>query len=162
MLTTGNINKLIQESSFRLMAGLIFVFGIFILNALFIDGNDGVGLRLSGLGLMALLLFLSKSKWAKQAYKYELSCIITSVSLRASGLIKFSKLALLSASAFISKALEKVRLIAVNHVNFTFVTAIKTVFASYLAAKARLKSALRAIAQTLTPKLLLIPVALRA
>ena len=144
------------------MAGLIFVFGTFILNVLFIDGNDGVGLRLSGLGLMALLLFLGKSKWAKKTYKFEFSCIITSVSLRASGSIKFSKIILLAASAFITKTLEKVRLLVVNHVNFTVVTGIKTVFASFLAAKARLKSALRTIALTLTPKLLLIPSALRA
>ena len=162
METNENIKKFTLESSFKLMAGLVLVFGVFILNKLFIDGNDGVLLRISGLGLMALLLVLSKFKWAKQAYNYELACIISSVSLRPSGLIKFSKLVLLAASIFISKAFEKVRLLVVNHVNVTVATFTKTVFSSYLAAKARLKSALRAIVQTLTPKLLLIPTARRA
>ena len=144
------------------MAGLVVVFGIFILNELFIDGKDGVVLRISGLGLMALLLILSKFKWAKQAYKYELSCIISNVSLRSTGLIKFSTLVLFAASICTSKALEKVRLLVVKHVNTTVATFTKTVFSSHLAAKARLKSALRAIVQALTPKLLLIPSARRA
>ena len=162
METTGNIKQFILESSVKLMAGLILVFGIFILNELFIDGKDGVVLRISGLGLMALLLILSKFKWAKQAYKYELSCIISNVSLRSSGLIKFSTLVLFAASIFTSKAFEKIRLLVVKHVNTTVATFARTVFSSYLAAKAHLKSALRAIVQTLTPKLLLIPTARRA
>ena len=162
MVTTENIKQFILESSFKLMAGLVVVFGIFILNELFIDGKDGVVLRISGLGLMALLLILSKFKWAKQAYKYELSCIISNVSLRSSGLIKFSTLVLFAASICTSKALEKVRLLVVKHVNTTVATFARTVFSSYLAAKAHLKSALRAIVQTLTPKLLLIPSARRA
>ena len=162
MVTTKNIKQFILESSFKLIAGLVLVFGIFILNELFIDGKDGAVLRISGLGLMALLLFLSKFKWAKHAYKYELSCIISNVSLRLSGLIKFSTLVLFAASICTSNTFEKVRSLVVTHVNTTVATFTKTVLSSYLAAKARLKSALRAIVQTLTPKLLLIPSARRA
>ena len=162
MPTSENMKKFIQQSMFRLIAGLIFVLGAFILAEVFFVGHDGVGLRLSALGQLVLLLFLFKSKWAKQAYKYELSCIITALSFGASGSIKFSQSVLLAASICFSKVLEKVRLLVLNLFNFKVVTGIKTVFASYFEAKAHLKSALRAIAVTLTPKLLPVPSADRA
>ena len=162
METIENIQKFIRRSSFKLITGLIAVCGIYLLKVIFIDDIDSLLLRFSNLALMGLLLFLFRSKRAKQDYRYELSCIITSVSLRASGLIKFSTLVLFAASIFTSKAFEKIRLLVVKHVNTTVATFARTVFSSYLAAKAHLKSALRAIVQTLTPKLLLIPAARRA
>jgi hypothetical protein len=152
----------IQQSTFRLLAGLILVLGAFTLAEVFFMGNDDLGLRLCVLGQLVSVLFLLKSKWAKQAYKYELSCIATSFSLGASELIKFSQSALLAASILLSKILEKASSLLLDLFKINIATGMKTVFASYFEAKARLKSALRSIAVTLTPKLLPAPSANRA
>jgi hypothetical protein len=157
-----NLCTFILNSIPRIMAGMIFVFGLLVLNQLLVEGNDSIGLRLAGLALMISLLVLVKLTFTKKTYKFKLSCLLTSLSLGAFELIEFTKLAILATSACLCKAFSKIIRLVVQLVNSTVSTSIKTVFASHLAAKACLKSALRAIALTLTPKLLLLPNTRRA
>lgn len=126
--------------------------GVFIFKELL--AGDGIELRLAGLALMGLLLGVVRLKWTKRTFKFELSEIITSLTI---GKFEFLQLVLSAGSKYLSQAFAKAMQIRVRYARTTVSTTIKTVVGTNLEAKSRLKSALRVIAIALTPKLLQSP-----
>ena len=139
------------------MGGALMSVGILILNGLL--AGDGIGLRLAGLALMGLMLFVVRFEWLKGTFKFELSEIVMKLGVGKSELFGFLQLVMSAGSKYLSQAFAKDMRLRVGYVRATVSTTIKTVFATNSEAKARLKSALRAVAIALTPKLLQSPAA---
>lgn len=131
--------------------------GVFIFKELL--AGDGIELRLAGLALMGLLLGVVRLKWTKRTFKFELSEIVTSLTIEKFAFFEFLQLVMSAGSKYLSQAFSKAMQLRVRYARTTVSTTIKTAVDTNLEAKSRLKSALRVIAIALTPKLLQSPAA---
>ena len=157
MPTNENLSNYILRILPKMIAGVLMLADSFILKELL--NGDGIGLRLAGVTLMVLLVVVVRFKWTKRTFKLGLSEIVTSLRI---GKFELLQLAMLAGSKYLSHAFAQVTQLRIRYVKATVATTIKTVSATNSAAQAHLKSALRAVAVTLTPKLLPIPQTARA